>query len=79
MAKLKFKKKSLYLIAFIDYAINGDGVIKCCVCGWVWAEDETSVTLTTWLPISDDGDLVNANVELVHIVKSTILRAKPLN
>lgn len=69
---MKFKIGSKYTIQFWDHAI-GVAPVMCEVTMWITGEDKTHVEGTWWRIVSD-AEIEKDNRELVHIIKSTIVK-----
>lgn len=73
----KFKDGHLYVIEFDDHA-TGKEVIKCSVVGWIYKQDNKSITIASWVLIGVDKETQEANIECVTILKSTIRQYRKL-
>lgn len=74
-----FKLGCCYQVDLNDHALGNMGVVPCRTVGWAMQEDDISVTLSYWIPITNDISVRDPNMELVHIVKSAIIKKKKLS
>ena len=72
---MKFKIGDKYIIQFHDHC-TGNFKMLCEVMLKIIKEDSTHIYGTWWILITDDQDVEEANVEMVSIIKSTIVKKR---
>ena len=74
MARLpRPKKGKAYKIKFHDHAIGDEGAKVCEIHGWFVRGDKKQYLFTWWKLHNEDGSIDVDNMEIVGIVRSTIL------
>ncbi len=73
-----FKKGKWYQIIFLDHCISDEPtLVTCQVHGWVVNQDKSRLTISTWEVLEEPYK--QDNLELVNIIKSTIISSQELS
>ena len=75
---MKFKIGHVYSLTFMDHAISTKKPAKFRAWGYVLADEDDYVYLTSWLLESDDKEFVDNNLEDFVVLKSCILKKRLL-
>lgn len=71
----KFIVGKRYMIRFLDHALSNDQVIVTCrVYGWITKVEKKFISISTWEV--EDEEYRNDNIEVVNIIRSTIVESK---
>jgi len=76
--KFTFKKESIYIVKFLDHNIGTGKIDYCEIIGWYQGSDDNFHLFRHWGSYYK-GELDHDNLEIIKIVKGTILSKKLLH
>ena len=78
--KARLKVGDRYMVRFWDHCISDkQELVMCRLYGWVVSFNKDRLTVSTWEVETDDKEMRDGNVEMVNIIRSTVVEIRKID
>ena len=75
---MRIKEQELVFVEFFDHSNGDEGILRTMLSGWIVENHVKYIKVNTWKVVDAEPETIEANMECYNILKSAIIRIKPL-